>query len=118
MSGVVFAAVVAVVLVAFAGGYVWGWLNGSASAQHPDGPETCRAKLRAAERSAETWKARARQLEGKLGQLEHSLTVTVSELLVGAADVPPATPGGSVIIRPAIAAGYAPEPLALPAMRR
>lgn len=81
MSGPVFAGVVAIVLVAFIGGYVWGWLNGSASAQHPDGPETCRAKLRAAERATETYKSRVRQLEGKLEQLEHNVTASTTILL-------------------------------------
>lgn len=88
MSGVVFGAVVVIVLAAFAGGYVWGWLNGSASAQHPDGPETCRAKLRAAESVAQMWRARAGQVEGenaelRRGQAEHEIaeTATVEWLL-------------------------------------
>lgn len=81
MSAVVFGAVVVIVLAAFAGGYVWGWFNGSASTQHPDGPETCRAKLRAAERTAATYKARVWQLEGQMQQLEHSMTVTGEWLL-------------------------------------
>lgn len=88
MSGVVFAAVVVIVLAAFAGGYVWGWLNGSASAQHPDGPETCRAKLRAAENAEQTWKTHAQQVEREnaelkreKAELEHSVTVTGEWLL-------------------------------------
>jgi hypothetical protein len=110
MSVPVFAAVVVIVLAAFAGGYVWGWLNGSASAQHPDGPET-RAKLRAAERTAETYKARARQLEGKVMQLEHSFTVT-GEWLLDELEKARRTPAAVT------AAGVAPDPLALPAGRR
>lgn len=81
MTTVVIIALVIVALAAAAAAYVYGYFNGSASAQHPDGPETCRAKLRAAETEAKMWKSRAQQLEGKVGQLEHSMTVTGEWLL-------------------------------------
>lgn len=88
MSVAVFAFVVAVVLAAFVGGYVWGHLNGSASAQHPDGPETCRAKLRAAETTAQTYRRRVLALEAEVSELtlaqaehERAETATVQLLL-------------------------------------
>ena len=88
MSALTFGAVVVIVLAAFAGGYVWGWLNGSESAQHPDGPETCRAKLRAAETTAETYHRRVLSLEAEVSELtlaqaehERAETATVQLLL-------------------------------------
>lgn len=81
MTGLVIIALVIVALAAAAAAYVYGYFNGSASAQHPDGPETCRAKLRAAERTAETYKSRVRQLEGQLQQLEHNVTASTTILL-------------------------------------
>lgn len=81
MTSVVIIALVIVALAGAAAAYVYGYFNGSASAQHPDGPETCRAKLRAAERDASTWKSRANQLEGQLQQLEHNVTASTTILL-------------------------------------
>lgn len=86
MSAPVFAAVAAIVLAAFVGGYVWGWLNGSARAAHA--PQTCRDRLEAAKRAAEVWQGRARQLEGENKELRHAQaehaaaeTATVTMLL-------------------------------------
>ena len=80
MSGPVFAFVVAVVLAAFAGGYVWGWFNGSASAADP---QECRDKLKATERAAALWRNRAVQLEDenkelKRGKAEHERAETAT----------------------------------------
>lgn len=104
MSAPVFAFVVAVVLVAFVGGYVWGHLNGSASAQHPDGPETCRAKLRAAETTAQMWRRRALLLEGEntelvnaKAELERAETVTVELLLSELEAATKAAPAGQAV---------------------
>lgn len=109
MSGPVFAFVVAVVLAAFAGGYVWGWLNGSDRAEHA--PQKCREMLDAAKRAADIWQGRARKLEAENKQLrrdqaEHAdaETATISWLLKQ--------------IDKANAAGTAPEPLALQAPAR
>ena len=86
MSGPVFAFVVAVVLSAFAGGYVWGWLNGSDRAAHA--PQKCRDMLKATEQAAALWRNRAVSLEGevkalKTGKAEHERaeTATVAWLL-------------------------------------
>lgn len=105
MSAITFGAVVVIVLAAFSGGYVWGWLNGSASAE---GPQECRDKLKATERAAGMWRNRAVQLEVevkdlKRGKAEHEAAETATiEWLIEQIDE-------------AIAAGTAPEPLALPA---
>lgn len=106
MSGATFAAVAVIVLFAFAGGYVWGWLNGSDRAAHA--PQKCRDMLRATEQAAVLWRNRAVQLEGenkalKLVQAEHERAETATiEWLIEQIDG-------------AAAAGTAPEPLALPA---
>lgn len=105
MSGATFAAVAVIVLFALAGGYVWGWLNGSARAQHA--PQKCREMLEAAKRAGAIWQRRAAQLERENNGLRHDLAeiergVTAStKILLEEIDK-------------AIAAA-APEPLALPA---
>lgn len=109
MSAVTFGAVVVIVLAAFAGGYVWGWLNGSGRAEHA--PQTCRDKLRATEQAAALWRNRAVQVEAenkdlRRGKAEHEAAETATiEWLIEQIDE-------------AIAAGTAPEPLALPAPGR
>ena len=83
MSGVAFAAVVVIVLFAFAGGYVWGWVNGKAGVvQHP---KTCRDRLDDERRAKEKWRGRAQQLEQKVNQLTRDLTWT-GEFLLGELD--------------------------------
>lgn len=86
MSGWTFAAVVVIVLSAFAGGYVWGWLNGADRAAHA--PQKCRDMLRATEQAAAMWRGRAVGLEAevkalKTGKAEHERaeTATVEWLL-------------------------------------
>lgn len=86
MSGLVFAAVVVIVLAALAGGYVWGWLNGSARAEHA--PQKCRETLTVTEQAARRWQRRAGQLEAEVKELrraqaEHAVaeTATVKMLL-------------------------------------
>jgi hypothetical protein len=86
VSGPVFAFVVAVVLSAFAGGYVWGWLNGSDRAAHA--PQKCRDMLKATEQAAARWRGRAVKLEDEIKELkrgkaehERAETATVGWLL-------------------------------------
>ena len=69
MSVPAFIAVVAIVLAAFVGGYIWGWLNGSSSATSP---QECRDKLKATERAAAMWRGRAVQLEDENKTLRRS----------------------------------------------
>lgn len=80
MSALTFGAVVVIVLAAFAGGYVWGHLNGSASV---DDPQQCRDKLRATERAAALWRNRAveREEENKAlraAQAKHEAAETLT----------------------------------------
>lgn len=106
MSAGVFAGVVIVVLVAFAGGYVWGHLNGSASV--PD-PAQCRDKQLAAEVAAEVWQRRAIARENEVYALraaaaehERAETATVAWLLeqldkaTAPLALPAAAPAGQV----------------------
>lgn len=86
MSALTFGAVVVIVLAAFVGGYVWGWLNGSASAAAD--PQECRDKLRATERAAGMWRNHAVQLEDEnkalrreRDEIENGLTATTKILL-------------------------------------
>lgn len=81
MSGPVFAFVVVIVLAAFSGGYVWGWLNGSDRAAHA--PQKCRDMLRATEQAAAMWRGRAVQLEDenkdlRRAQAEHERAETAT----------------------------------------
>lgn len=83
--------VISLVIIALAGtaaAYVYGYSNGSQSVQHPDGPETCRAKLQAAETVAQMWRARALEREEETNELrrqqaehERNETLTVELLL-------------------------------------
>lgn len=104
MSGAVFVAVVAVVAVALVGGYVWGWFTGSARAEHA--PQTCRDKLKAAERAAAIWQGRAGQLEVEVkalrrDQAEHAAaeTATVKMLLGEIEKATKVTPSLDVALR-------------------
>lgn len=104
MSGAVFAFVVIVVLAAFAGGYVWGWLNGSARAEHA--PQTCRDKLEAAERASEIWQRHAGRLDGenkalRRAQAEHAAAETVTvQLLLAELDQAAAAAAAQSAIEP------------------
>lgn len=70
MSDIVIISLVIVALAAVAVSYVVGYFKGAASVEHPDGPETCRAKLRAAETVGQMWRARALEREEQVKQLQ------------------------------------------------
>lgn len=88
MNPIVAAALVVVVIVAVAGAYVFGFTIGSTRAEHPDGPQTCQAKLAAAETMAQMWRTRAVQLEEEndllmrdMAEVERGVTATAEILL-------------------------------------
>lgn len=88
MTEIVIIALVIGALAAAAVAYVAGYFNGEKNAKHPDGPETCRAKLQAAETVAQMWRARALEREQQVNELlrrqtehERNETATVTMLL-------------------------------------
>lgn len=81
-------AVALALVLGVAAGYVWGWMNGKSHAEHPDGPEICRARIAvakndaaAADQAARRWRARAELLEAQNDQHDRNLTFTTELLL-------------------------------------
>lgn len=98
MTEIVIIALVIIALAAAAAAYVYGYFNGEKNAKHPDGPETCRAKLQAAETAAKMWRARALEREQEANELrrqqaehERNETATVEMLLEELAELEQAT---------------------------